>query len=203
MKHRQRMTVHPVKQCLKHHAHRFLLTFFLIGLPLVHMQLLLRQVWIRHHLQSHIVKTLQCPHTGGADGYRLAIVGNQPFYGVTTYGDILRMHRMFANGLTLHRAERTGTHMQGELFPLNAMGIQVGKYLFREMETCRRGCHTSLDFRIYGLVSGLVALLCLTIQIGRNRQFARRVDNLSKGHITIPLKTDELTRPHLTKPQGP
>ena len=94
--------------------------------------------------------------------------------------------------LTLHRFECACTHMQRKFLTVNACIINRLEHLFSEMKACCRGCYATLDFGVDRLIGGLVALLCLTIKIWRNRQFTHCVDHFCKGNTTRPLEIDAM-----------
>ena len=121
-------------------------------------------------------------------------MGYEPLDGVTTYGNIFRMHLVFTNRCTLHWAERTGTDVQGQLLALDTTGIQLVQDGIGKVQTSSRRGHTSLDFRIYGLISTQVALLSLAVQIGRNGQFTHSVQDFCERNQTAPFEVNPLTR---------
>ena len=94
--------------------------------------------------------------------------------------------------LTLHRSECAGANMKCQLLTLNTLLVECTKHVVCEMKTGSWGCHTTLDFAIHSLIGGLVALLCLTVEIGRYGQFARNVEDVGKGNGGIvPRKAHE------------
>ena len=167
------------------------------------MQLLFADVWVLHHLQAHVVKTLQGAHTGGTNGNDLAVVSQQSLQRMTAHGDIFCMHGVFADGIALDRFECSRTHVQRHFLTLNATSINVLQYTLREVKPSGRSSHTTLNLRIDCLVSGFVALLRLTIQVWRNRQFTHLVENFGEVHtFVVPLKVYPLTRSVLSTTRG-
>ena len=162
----------------------------MIRLPLGDVELVFGEVRIGEDFEAHIVEAFEGAHTGGTDGNRLTIVIEEFGDGLTTHADIFGVHLMAFHLLTLDGLECAGTHVEGQLFALDAVSIQIGQYLRGEVKASRWSSHTSFDLRIDGLVGGFVAVLCLTIEIGRNRQFAHRVDDGGETYVSIPFKVD-------------
>ena len=144
------------------------------------MQLVFSEIRVSHEFQTHVVQTLEGAHTGGADGNSLTVVVEEFGDGLSSHADVFSMHLMPLHLLALDWLERTSTHMEGEFLALYTMSIEIGQYLWREVQTCRWGCHTTFNFRVDGLVGRLIAILCLTIQIGRNGQLTHDIKNLGK-----------------------
>ena len=161
------------------------------------MQLLLADVRIGQHLQTHVVEALQRPHTGGTHCNSLASVRYQTLYGVPANSNVLRVHGVLANGLALDGTEGACSDVQRQFFALNAVGIDIPQHALREVQSCRRSCHTAFDLRVHRLVGRLVALLCIAIQVRRNRQFAHGVQDVGKRHTGRPLQCYELAGTHL------
>ena len=97
------------------------------------------------------------------------------------HGNMLCVHVVVANLLALDWLEGAGTNVQGNLLALNAVAVQFCQHLGGEVQTCRGGSHTALYLGIDGLVGGEVALLRLSVQIGRNGKFARLFEKFGKG----------------------
>ena len=153
----------------------------LIGFPLTDMQVVSRQRGVVFQLQSHVVEAFEGTYAGGSDGDGLTVVGQQTLDGLTAHGNILRMHGVLADGLALDRTEGARTDMQRNFLPLDTTGIDGLQYSRREMQSGGRCCHAALDFRIDRLIGGLVALLCLAVQVRRNGQFTHGVEDFSEG----------------------
>ena len=156
------------------------------------MQLFLCDIRILQHLQAHIIEALERADTGGSDGYCLAIVSQQTLDGVATDGNVLRVHRMVADGLALDRSEGASADVQRDFLAFDATGVDVAQDAFGEVKTGCRSRNAAFNLRIDGLIGRLVALLCLAIQIRRNGQLTHHVDDFSERHIPRPFKLDEL-----------
>ena len=103
------------------------------------------------------------------------------------------MHRMLTDSTAFYGTEGTCSHMQGDFFAFNTMSINLIQDPFRKMQTCRRGGHTAFNLRIDRLVGCLVALLCLAVQVRRDRQFTQHIKNVGKIDVGIvPLEFNEL-----------
>ena len=101
---------------------------------------------------------------------------------------------MLSDGVALHRLERAGTHVQRQFLTLDTMGIESFQDTVGEVQSGSRSSHTALDLRIHRLVGGLVALLRLTVQIGRDGQFTNGIQYLGKVHLgVVPRKVHPLT----------
>ena len=154
--------------------------FLLIGLPLLHVQLVFVGIGVLLELHSHIIQTLQGAHAGGAHGDGLRLMTDELLDGVPLHTVILRVHAVSFYLLTLHRLERTRTHMQGELLTVDTPLINSLEHIVGEVQTGGWGCHTTLDLTIDRLVGGLITLLRLAVQIRRNGQLASSIDDLGK-----------------------
>ena len=117
----------------------------------------------------------------------------QSFQGMTPDSHILRVHLMLSDGVALHRLEGSGTHVQRQFLTLDTMGIESFQDTVGEVQSGSRSSHTALDLRIHRLVGGLVALLRLTVQIGRDGQFTNGIQYLGKVHLgVVPRKVHPL-----------
>ena len=92
------------------------------------------------------------------------------------------MHLVIANLCAFHGFKSTSTYVQRHLIAFNTFGINRLQYAFRKVESCSRSSHRALNFGIYGLIGLHIALLRLTIQVGRNGQFAHCLKYLGKGN---------------------
>lgn len=147
------------------------------------------QVFLALHGQNaHVVETLQCAHAGCSHGNGGTFVRYEPFYGGAVHGNVLRVHVVVANLLALDGFEGAGTNVQGHLLALYAVGIQFCQHLGGEVQACRGGGHTALYLGVDGLVGGEVALLCLSVQVGRDGQFARGFKDFRPGVAGIPCE---------------
>ena len=90
------------------------------------------------------------------------------------------MHLVIGNILTLYRTERASSDVQRYFFALQPSSIDVAQHGWCEMKACRRGCHTSLDARINGLISCIVCLLSLSVQVRRDGKFAGSIDDVGE-----------------------
>ena len=70
------------------------------------------------------------------------------------------------------------------------------------MQASRGSRHTTLNLGVDGLVSRLVALLSIAVQVGRNRQFTHRVDDVGKRHVAIPRELYQMAGATLAKTGG-
>ena len=113
---------------------------------------------------------------------------------LATHTDKLGMHLVSFYLLTLHWFKSACSNMKSQLLTINTMCIKGCKHFWRKMQSSGRCCYTAFDFGIDGLIGSFVALFCLTIQIGRNRQLAHHINQLGKGDIPIPLKINTMTR---------
>ena len=109
-------------------------------------------------------------------------------------GDVLGVHSVLADGGALDGLEGAGTNVQRHLLAVDAVSVEGLEHARREVQTGCRGGHAALDFRIDGLIGGLVALLRLAVQVWRYGQLAHSVDNLGKGDAARPLEVDEVAR---------
>ena len=187
------MGIHPVSESLQRALGITLGTVpIVIRLPLGDVELVFGEVRIGEDFEAHIVEAFKGAHTGGTDGNSLTIVVEEFGDGLTTHTDVFRVHLVALHLLTLDGLERTGSHVEGQLFALDAVSIQISQHLWGEVKASRWGCHTAFDLRIDGLVGGLVAILRFTIEIGRNRQFAHHIDDGGETDISIPFKIDAM-----------
>ena len=164
----------------------------MIRLPLGDVELVFCEVRIGEDFEAHIVEAFEGAHTGGTDGNRLTIVIEEFGDGLTTHADVFRVHLVTLHLLTLDGLERTSSHVEGQLFALDTVSIQISQHLWGEMKAGRWSSHTAFDLRIDSLVGGLIAVLRLTIEIRRNRQFAHHVDDGGETDVSIPFKVDTM-----------
>ena len=82
--------------------------------------------------------------------------------------------------------------MKGQFLTINTSLIEGLEDTLREVKTSSRSSHRTLDFGIDSLVSRLVALLCLTIEVGRNRQLAYSIQKFCPSIVAIPRKFDDV-----------
>lgn len=101
---------------------------------------------------------------------------------VAVYDDILGVHIVARNLLTLDGLERPGTHVEGELVALDAVVVDVVEHFLGEVESGRRCCHRAFNLRVDGLIGCLVAVLGLAVQVWRYWQFADGIENLGEGY---------------------
>ena len=113
-------------------------------------------------------------------------MSKQPLDGMAMDGDVLGVHFVAAYVLALDGTERAGTDVQRHLFALNATGIDVLEHALREVQASRWSRHRTLYLRIDRLVGRLVALLGLSVQVGRDGQLADGIDDFGKGESQPP-----------------
>ena len=151
---------------------------------------MLRKRRIGTHPAAHIIKTLERPHTRRPHGDAPTVVPQYSVEDRTAHADILSVHLMPLNLRTLDGLERPRTNVKRHLCALKTAIIQPLQHTLREVETSRRSRYTTLYLRIYCLVRRLVTLLRLPVQVRRDGQFARCVEQFGKSHVpTVPLKT--------------
>ena len=90
------------------------------------------------------------------------------------------MHLVVGCVVGLHRQEGAGADMQGDEAALDALCIERGKKLGREMQAGGGGGHGALFPGIDGLVVVAVALVVVTLRgdVGRQRDVTDRVKRL-------------------------
>ena len=126
------------------------------------------EVGILQQLETHVVEALEGAHAGGSDGNGLGLVSDEFLQGAPMHTNVFRMHLVALDFLALDGLERACSHVEGHFLAVDATHVESGEHAVGEMESGRRCGHTTLDFRIDRLVGGLVALLRVPIQIGRN-----------------------------------
>ena len=161
--------------------------------PLPHDQFLARGIRIILDEHADVVEALERADRGGADGDDLAQVGPQPFDRRAADGDEFRVHLVAGDRLALHRLEGAGAHVQRHLLAADAVGVDVGQHLGREVQPGGRGGDRSLDLGIDGLVGAQVAFLRLPVQVGRDGQDASRVEQLGERHpVVVPRELNQV-----------
>ena len=175
----------------------------LIRFPLGHMKLFFAEVGTGDEFGTHIIEALQRAHTRRAHRDSFSIMGDEPFQGAPTHTDKFGVHRVAFYLLALHGLEGAGPHMQRQFLALQSVGIQVGQHPVGEMESGGGRRHTALDFRVDGLIGLLVALLCGTVEIGRDGQFAYRLEQFGPADLrVVPIESDTMTGGMCLQPGG-
>ncbi len=181
MKNIKMMSVHIIEQVLQSfqcgHA-----TMIFVWHPLWHMQIL----FSLNGKNTHIVKTFKRAHTSGTNSNGFSTMRNKLFNGLTTHGNVLSMHVMSPNLFTFYRLESTCTYMQRQFFTVNTGFIKSFEHTLCEVKSSSWRSNGSFNFGINCLISRLVALLCRTIQIRRDRQFTYSIKQFSPCIIAIP-----------------
>ena len=186
----QSVAVEVIDDCLDslHRSdaiHQIAICRLLVWVPLVHVQLLLACLRMLDEMHSHIIETLDGAYAGGSHGDDLALVLDELFQTAAVNHDIFGVHLMTFYLKTLHRLEGSRSNMKGHLFTVDAMGIQILEHRIGEMQAGCWGSHTTLDLRIYSLISGLVTFFSLAVQIRRDRQLSHCLENLGKGNMLV------------------
>lgn len=149
----------------------------LVGHPLRHLELGLRQFHVLRQLAADVVEALQRADRGGADRHdlaRLAYLLDDTTADAYPFG----VHLMVAYGGRFDRLEGAGPHMERHLLAADVFLAERLEHFGCEVKSGRRRRHGSLDFRVDGLVGHLVAVHRLTMQVGRDRQYAESVQNV-------------------------
>ena len=162
-----------------------LVVWQVVGLPLVDVEILLLCVRIHGQFHTHVVEALQRAHARRAHRRGMASVGQELLKRLASDGDILRVHRVALYIFRLHGLERSRSHMERHFLAVDAVGINVGEHLLREVEPRRRCCHRTLYLRIDRLIGRLVRLLRLAVEVRRNGQFADGIQYLGKGDAVV------------------
>ena len=144
-------------------------------------------------MNAHIIETLDGTDAGGSYGNDPALVLDEFFQTAAMNNNVFRMHLMTFDFKTLHRFESAGSYMQGYFFAVDSMRIKILENRIGKVKSGSWSSHTSLDFRINRLIGGLVAFLCLTVEIRRNRQLAYCFENLGERHlIIVPIEVNPI-----------
>ena len=98
-------------------------TGLVVGLPLVHMQLLFGEFGIAAELAAHVVEALEGAHAGGAHGNGTGLMGQQLGNGVAAHADVFGVHLVALYLLALDRLERSGTHVERDLLAVDAAAV--------------------------------------------------------------------------------
>ena len=103
------------------------------------------------------------------------------------------MHGMSIHLFRLNRLKGGGAHMQSHFLTFYLLIVDALQHRGREMQSCRRCRHRTLDTRINRLIRALVALLRLAIQIWRNRNLTGLLQQIAKRNLSgRPRKTNTL-----------
>ena len=95
------------------------------------------------------------------------------------------MHFVAFYFFAFHRFESAGSNVKGDFFQIHSFFLESVQYAFCEMQTGCRGGYGPFYLRVDGLVSFLVAFLCLSVQVGRNGQLTEEFQNVGKGYFRI------------------
>ena len=91
-----------------------------------------------------------------------------------------------------HGQKCSGPHVQGHLFERKPLRPHPLDQLRCEVQAGRRSGHGTFEFRIDGLVTGIVDLLTLAVQVRRDRNPAQMFQQLSERQISRPFEADDL-----------
>ena len=99
------------------------------------------------------------------------------------------MHFVSFYFFTFHGLEGACTYVQGQFFAVDTVGIQCLQYAFGEVQSGGGGGYRPFYFGIDRLISFFIAFLCVSVEVGRNRQFAHHFQQVGKGDaVIIPFK---------------
>ena len=141
----------------------------LVRIPLVYVQIFFICLRMLQQMNAHVIEALDGTDAGGSYGNDPALVLDEFFQTATMNNNVFRMHLMAFDFKTLHRFECAGSYMKGYFFAVDSMRIKILENRIGKVKSGSWSSHTSLDFRINRLIGGLVALLCLAVEIWRNR----------------------------------
>ena len=165
----------------------------LVRIPLFYVQIFFICLRMLQQMNAHVIEALDGTDAGGSYGNDPALVLDEFFQTAAMNNNIFRMHLMTFDFKTLHRFECAGSYMQGYFFTVDSMRIKILENRIGKMKSGSWSSHTSLDFRINRLIGGLVALLCLAVEIWRNRQLTYCFENLSERHlVVVPIKVNPI-----------
>ena len=103
------------------------------------------------------------------------------------------MHLVSGYCLALDRLESTGANMQRDFLATNAMGVDIGQNLRREMQAGSWSGYRSLDLGVDRLISAQVAFLRLSMQIGWDGQDSGCVKQLGKCYpVVVPSELNQV-----------
>ena len=119
-------------------------TGFVVGLPLVHMQLLFGEFGIAAELAAHVVEALEGAHAGGAHGNGTGLMGKQLGNGLAAHADVFGVHLVTLYLLALDGLERAGAHMERDLLAVDAAAVDGLQHLGGEMQSGRWCGHRTL-----------------------------------------------------------
>ena len=157
----------------------------LVRIPLFYVQIFFICLRMLQQMNAHVIEALDGTNAGCSYGNDPALVLDEFFQTAAMNNNVFRMHLMAFDFKTLHRFECAGSYMQGYFFAVDSMRIKILENSIGKMKSGSWSSHTSLDFRINRLIGGLVALLCLAVEIWRNRQLAYCFENLSERHLVV------------------
>ena len=133
---------------------------------------------------------LQRAHRRCAHGNDSTVLAAQVAKRRQAHLEMLGMHRVVGGVLLLDGQERTRTHVQCNLLKLNALALQLLDQFRGEVQTRSRSRHRALETRIDGLVAGVVDLLALATQVGRNGNSTQLFEQLPERERCLPTETD-------------
>ena len=145
-KRRQPVSVKSVNDAMQRLGSRQSGMILAIGVPLRHFA----RPFALIHQATDVVKALQGAHRGGAYRYHLTAcigkLGNQ----VPLHGNELAVHLMLAYRVAFDGLERSGSHMKCELTPRDASLRHPVEHFGREVKSCRRRGHRTVNMRPSG-----------------------------------------------------
>jgi len=108
-------------------------------------------------------------------------MGEQCLDGFFRHGDKLGMHLVAGDGLRLHGPEGARTHVQCHLGGADPSLPETLHYRGREVEPRRGSCHGAFNTGVYRLVGLIVLRLGGAVEVGRDGQLSRYLQQLGEG----------------------
>ena len=154
-----------------------------VGEPLLHVQRPeLQALFGEHHAEPiEAFQGARARRTHGDDGF--AVVGYQVFYQRLAHDDGFGVHGVFADGVGGHRLEGARAHVERHLVEQDALLAQLGDERLGEVEACRGGGHRAVVAREDGLVAVAVGGFGFAVQVGRQRNLARRLQDRGEREV--------------------
>lgn len=125
-----------------------------------------------------------------ADGNDGRLVGCEAGEDVASDDDVLGVHDMVFDLLSLYGLESASADVEGYGEDVVAVGLDVGENLGGEVESSRGSCYGAFVLAVDGLVARLVDGFSLAVEVWWDWHDAGSLDDLSEREVVWPLEED-------------
>ena len=175
----------------------------LIGLPLLYMQILFCGVGIVQKSNTYVIETFQ--RTYGSCSYRngFSFVRYELLQRTAIDGYVFRVHFVPFYLFAFDGLESPGSYVQRQFFRFHSFPAQSVQNPWSKVQSGGWSGYRAFYFGINGLVGFLITFLCLPVQIRRDRQLSKHLENIGECYFRIvPTKIHPMTGTMARSPFG-